>query len=500
MRMRLSLLPLVMLVAIACESATQASIAGPTATPAPPTSAPPPTVVLPDGSFATATPVIPDPVYATQEAALQATITASQATSIARATISPFPTAGPVTLQIGRPAVAATQRDGLSFEVRLPKDTYLAGEGGLADITLRNDSPETLVFQDARVVLLDEQGHEPDPWPWSPMIFLGRFPRYGLGRLVAGGELTHTLRFQVPPTERATGHTYALWVETAFSRALPGYPEGQDNIWLRLETGPIPLKVIAPDPAQRLRAELQVDWNGWRLQVTSANGQAPPTPLWGEIEAVLPNGAMAGPLQASTDGAWSGSWEGFRLVPGEGIILMRAWVAAPEYAIAPIIKAVPDDAPTEEIARRLAPWEPPTRRTFESIEATQAMLDFPLYRPERLPADMLLDSVTIETGLHDASLQMNVRQMYRLPNDDWLELIQLITRENVDYAGWGQARYTSEARTVTVNGAAGFVVQRFGRWVLDWKMAGTGFELRAPATALSLDELLAIAAAVQPLE
>ena len=199
MRMRLSLLPLVMLVAIACAPATQASIAGPTATPAPPTPAPPPTIVLPDGSFATATPVTPDPVYATQEAAVQATITAAQATSIARATISPFPTAGPVTLQIGRPAIAATQRDGLSFEVRLPKDTYLAGEGGLADITLRNDSSETLVFQDARVVLLDEQGHEPDPWPWSSMTFPGRFPRDGLGRLVPGGEVTRTLRFQVPP-------------------------------------------------------------------------------------------------------------------------------------------------------------------------------------------------------------------------------------------------------------------------------------------------------------
>jgi hypothetical protein len=209
---------------------------------------------------------------------------------------------------------------------------------------------------------------------------------------------------------------------------------------------------------------------------------------------------MAGPLQDSADATWSGSWEGFRLVAGEGIILMRAWVAAPEYAIVPIVKAVPDDAPAEEIARRLAPWEPPTRRTFESIEATQAALGFPLYRPHLLPADMLLDSVTIETGLHDASLQMNVRQMYRLPDDDWLELIQLIARENVDYAGWGQARYASEARTVTVNEATGFLVRRFGWWVLDWKVAGTGFELRAPATALSLDELLAIAAAVQPLE
>ncbi|HEY4720264.1 MAG TPA: hypothetical protein VII92_00340, partial [Anaerolineae bacterium] len=61
---------------------------------APPPPAPPPTVMLPDGTFATATPVTPDPVYATQAAAYQATIGASRATLIARATASPFPTAG----------------------------------------------------------------------------------------------------------------------------------------------------------------------------------------------------------------------------------------------------------------------------------------------------------------------------------------------------------------------------------------------------------------------
>lgn len=511
MRMRLRLLTLVMPVVIACESATSASNASLTATPAPPTGvpeptvapptpAPPPTVVLPDGSFATATPVTPDPVYATQEAALQATIAAAQATAVARATASPFPTAGPPIIHIGQPALAVKERDGLSFAAQLPTDTYLAGEGGLADITLHNDSPETFVFQDARVVLLDEQGHEPDAWPWSPMTFLGRFRRGGLGHLVPGGELTHTLRFQVPPADQATGHTYTLWVETEFSRALPGYPEGWDNIWLRLETGPIPVKVIAPNSAQQLAAELQVDWNGWQLRVADATGQVPPEPVWGEIEAALPNGAMAGPLQDSADGSWSGSWESHRLTPGEGIIVVRAWVAVPGYAIAPVIQVVPQDTPREEIHRRLAAFEPPTRQRFGSIEEARAALGVPFYAPRQLPPGTTLKTITIETGLPDPTLRLRVRGMYRLADGRWLELIQMVTSEGADYAGWGQVRYTSEARTVAVNGATGFVGQPFGWWLLDWKAAGTGFELRAPATAFSLDELLAIAATVQPLE
>ena len=107
-------------------------------------------------------PVTPSSFYATQEAASQATI-------VARATASPFPTAGPPTIQTDQQVSATTQRDGLSFQVRLPKDTYLAGESGQAEITLRNDGPETVFVlggcKHFWLALLDEQGHEPLPWP-----------------------------------------------------------------------------------------------------------------------------------------------------------------------------------------------------------------------------------------------------------------------------------------------------------------------------------------------
>ncbi|MBC7251673.1 MAG: hypothetical protein H5T62_15520 [Anaerolineae bacterium] len=93
-----------------------------------------------------------------------------------------------------------------------------------------------------------------------------------------------------------------------------------------------------------------------------------------------------------------------------------------------------------------------------------------------------------------------MRQTYHLPGEVWLELTQMVTTEQYASAGWGRARYEEEARPVMVGQNTGYVIQRFGWWVLDWKVGDTGFELQAPAQALPLDDLLTIAAAVQPLE
>ena len=286
-----NLLVLISLLVTACGSVTSAPVTGP----AVPTVAP----------VATSTPVTPPSAYTTQEAARQATI-------VARATASPFPTAGLAIVQTGQPASATTQRDGLSFQARLPKDTYLAGEGGQAEITLRNDGPETVFVIGSgphlfRAVLLDERGHEPAPWPWAPMSM--PMPPY-MHKLAPGQVVTETLTFQVPPAEQAAGHTFALWIETRFSRPQPDYPEGADNLWLHLETGPIPLWVTPPGSAERLVAELEADRDGWRLRVTDTTGQVPRGPLWGFREVVSSNAASAGPLQDTADGTWSGAWDG----------------------------------------------------------------------------------------------------------------------------------------------------------------------------------------------
>jgi hypothetical protein len=76
----------------------------------------------------------------------------------------------------------------------------------------------------------------------------------------------------------------------------------------------------------------------------------------------------------------------------------------------------------------------------------------------------------------------------------------MVSSERYDGAGWGQARYAPEARPASVVQATGYVIQRFGWWVLDWKVDNVGFELRAPLPALSLDDLVTIVAGVQPPE
>lgn len=455
----------------------------PTYTPAPPTGVP---TIVPAG---TSTPVTPAAAYATQEAARQATV-------VARATASPFPTAGPATIQTGQPSVATAQRDGLSFQLRLPKDTYLAGEGGQAEAVMRNEGPETVFVRGDGEnlflpVLLDEQGHEPIPWPWSPM----RLPGIPLlpNRLEPGQVITDTLNFQVPPAEQAAGHTYVLWVETSFGRPAPDRPDGWDNLWLHLETGPIPLQVTPPDPSQQLVAELEADRDGWRLRVTDTAGRVPPGPLWGFHEVVSFGTASICPLQDSADGTWSRAWGG-RMSQSDSQIGMRAWIAAPGYITAAITQTVPG---TGDASRWFSGWEPPTPQTFDSLETAQAALDFPLYQPGWLPAGAVLDGVQVETRTSGERRRTNVSQMVRLPDNTWLELIQMVTTDHYANAGWGQARYAPEAHLVAVGQNAGYAVQRFGWWVLDWKVEDVGFELQAPVPALSLDDLLRIATGVQ---
>ncbi|MDY6877744.1 MAG: hypothetical protein SWK90_16300 [Chloroflexota bacterium] len=484
----LSVLFLISLLTTACGSVTSASVADPTAT-SPVSPAGVPTPPPPPG---TSMPVTPSSFYATQDAARQATI-------VARATASPFPTAGPATVQTGQPSIAATQRDGLSFQVRLPKDTYLAGEGGQAEVTLRNDDQEIIFVGGhgehlGQPVLLDEQGHEPTAWPWPPMILTGGFFPY-LRKLAPGEVVTETLALQVPPAEQAAGHTYVLWAETRFSRPQPDYPEGPDNLWLHLETGPIPLQVIPPEPERRLVADLQADREGWHLRVTDATGQVPPGPLWGFREVASSNSATAGPLQDSPDGTWSGAWNG-HMREGDGQISTRIWIAAPGYVAAAVTQTVPG---TGDAYRMFSAWEPPARQIFDSLEAAQTALDVPLYRLAPPPDGAMLNSVQVEIRTHAEQSWTDVYQSYRLPDDTWLELTQMVTTPAKQYAGarWGQARYAPEARPVTVGETAGYVVRQFGWWILDWKVGDVGFELRAPVMAFSLEELVTLATKVQ---
>ena len=447
-----------------------------------PTAVPPPTIVLPNGTVATPVPVTPPSFYATQEANRRATV-------VARATASPFPSAQPANVQAGQPSSAITRRGGLSFEVRLPKDTYLMGEGGQAEITVRNDGAETIFIQaPVRLALVDEQGQEPAPWPWAPASWPGRGRGYQ-PQLAPGQVFTQTLNFQTPLAEQATGHTYGLWAETSFSRVALDNPQNADGLWLRLEAGPIPLRLSRPDSMQRLVVSLECDLSGWKLQVRDASGRIPTGPLWGELEAFVANTAQATPLRDARDGAWSDAWADTRELQNVGQMAVRAWVSAPGHVTA-IAHFGSDD--------RFSFSYPVAHQTFTSLTEAQAVLDFPLYWPKQLPAGAALYMTQVETTTYDENRQANVTQVYLLLGGSQLRLVQMVTTERYANAGWGTARYAPEAQMVAVGPIGGFAVRRFGWWALDWKIGDVGFELQASAVELSLQDLQSIAASMTP--
>jgi hypothetical protein len=447
-----------------------------------PTAAPAPTVVLPDGSVATPLPVTPPSFFATQEANRRATV-------VAHATTSPFPPAQPANIQAGRPSSAITRRGGLSFEVYLPKDTYLMGEGGQAEITVRNDGAETVFIQaPVRLALVDEQGQEPAPWPWAPASWPGRGRGYQ-PQLAPAQVFTQTINFQVPPVEQATDHTYGLWAETSFSRVALDNPQNADGLWLRLETGPIPLRLSRSDSMQQLKANLECDLSGWKLQVRDASGRIPTGPLWGELEAFVANTAQAIPLRDARDGTWSGTWADTRELQNVGQIMVRAWVSEPGHVTA--IAHFGSDG-------RFGFSYPVAPQTFTSLAAAQAALDFPLYSPRQLPTGAAWSATQVETATYDGNLRADVTQVYLMPGSSPLRLVQMVTTERYASAGWGTARYAPEAQMVAIGPIGGFAVRRFGWWTLDWKIGDVGFELQASAAELPLQDLASIATSVTP--
>lgn len=327
--------------------------------------------------------------------------------------------------------------------------------------------------------------------PWSPMLL--PVPPY-LRELPTGQAISETITSQVPPAEQATGHTYELWAATRFSRPHPEHPEGADSLWLRLETGPIRLEVTSPASADRLVGELEASRDGWRLRVTDPAGRTPAGPLWGVLEAASPDSASVHTLQESLDATWSDTWNA-DMHAGE--IIARAWVAAPGYVTAAVAQTVPG---TGDARPTFGAPQPAKPQTFTSLGAAQAALDVPLHQMSELPEGSALERVKVETSTSEDHRWTDVSQMYRLPKGSWLELTQMTTTARYAGAGWGQARYAPEARPVTVGQTEGYVIRRFGWWVLDWKGDDVGFELRAPVEAFSLEELLSLAATAEPLE
>jgi hypothetical protein len=381
----------------------------------------------------------------------------------------------------------------------LPSDHILAGEAAQVRLSLRNDGAEPLfVAGDGRelgwLALRDERGEEPEAWPWRP----ANWPGSGyLLSLPPGQTISTTLTLQIPPEDITRGHTYALWAATRVARDVPG-TDGPDNLWLHLEAGPIPLTLAPPAPQQRVHAELTADGNGWRLHATDPMGRALPVAAWGALEAAITSSSSGGGaihlLAPSAGGIWSASWSD---TWGQGVVssVIRAWVAAPGYVTATVVHAIPSEQSLNAsgVLRRFGVEPPSCRQVFSDLAAAQAGLGIPLAEARTLPAGTVLHAILAES----ADRETTIRSQYDLPGGAWLELAQRVTTEQYEGAGWGEARYDPEAQQLSIGITTGYLVRRYGAWMLDWKIGTTGFELRTPAESLTAQELTGIAASVQ---
>ena len=425
--------------------------------------------------------------YATRQADYQATIEA-------RATASPFPTALPMTLAQGQPSSARGQREGLILEVHLPKDSYIAGEGGLAELTIRNEGPETVFINGsgddlASLELLDERGRRPDVWPLSFSRYMSRRPY--LQKLAPGDVVSKTLQFQIPPPEQKPSSLLYFWVETRFSRPTLENPEGADNLWLRLEAGPIKLTITPPNSSNYLKVDWQFDRRGWHLSVNSPQGEIPSDRFWGEISVASPNSVCTGPLRGeqATPGEWAGAWKDCPLGEGQQVFA-GGWIATEGHVTQEFSSILPGEGNAKEILGLSASAQ--KREDLSSVKDAQAAVDFPIFALAPLVSGSTLENVHIEKCCGKDITSTSVEQQVKLPDESWMALTETVSPAYAN-AGWGVARYEWEALQADVHGQTSYAIQRFGWWYLDWKIGDITLEMRAPTAELSLTELLRIA-------
>jgi hypothetical protein len=269
-----------------------------------------------------------------------------QETMVARATVSPFPTAGPSSGRSGSPAIVADTRGGLSIELRLIGDNYVVGENTLAQVTLQNASTETLVVRASSVELLDEQGQQPDSWtalaPWAQPWPGHKTPLFE--RAISPGQsVSTTITLQMPTIEQSAGHSYTASASVRFSRAKPD-SDVSDGVWIELAGGSIPLHLTAPSSVRHLVVVTGANGEGYTVRVTDEQGHPLSGGAWGLLAAQAGNCTETGPLLNSPDGTWTNPWDDCLPHPTSGgPVTIQGWVAARGYMASPFTQTIVGD-------------------------------------------------------------------------------------------------------------------------------------------------------------
>ena len=415
-----------------------------------------------------------------------------RATSIALSTASPYPNAEAAQVKTGKPALAAVRRGDLALELRLPKSSYLVGEGGKAQVIISNKGAEKLFGRDISIALLDTSG-QVSLWPLMPMMRNGPGRSGEFYELAAGESISRTFFFQVPPMEigGATAQQYNLWAATRFTRGLQaGGNRGPDFVGLDMEAGPLPLEITQPQPAQRLMAQLKADAKGYSLSAVDSEGKPPSGPLWGMMETTWQHGGMGLLLQ---DGTWASPWPNSDMV-SSGHLTVWAWVASEGYVTAAITQTIFTDGSPVSNSKAGA-----RHQIFASLGEAQAFLGSPLSAPSYLSEGVALDRVEVDSMSYEQGSWWEVRQAYRLAGGASLRLSQM---NNIGAFPMGFGPENPEFRDAAQRIMAGryevYARQRFGLWMLVWKADDVGFVLSAPIEATSLESLIKIAGSDGP--
>lgn len=266
-----------------------------------------------------------------------------QATGKARATAQPFPTTQPVTITRGQRIVATAQRDGVTLEVVLDTDTFWASQFAQADVSLKNDSGETIFYEGSGKYkfyprVKNERGEQIVEEP-TTVLMGGSGGSFVIDEIPPGKAMTQEARFQLPA--RAAQNAYSLWVNTTFFRASTADATRGDGVPLELVVGPIPLTVLEPDAAHQLRFELQADADGYDVRVTNALGEALHAPVYGlmRLKTAAIQARFGFPM---ADGHVQSHWS-----PHNGNVEngeLDVWVWGENYAVAHARLKIPGQA------------------------------------------------------------------------------------------------------------------------------------------------------------
>lgn len=420
---------------------------------------------------------------ATQEAAtMQAESVSAAATRKAYDTAVPFPTVGALTITTGETITATVEQGGVALQVVLPKTTFWASEFVDAQIRLENNTAEPLAFSsDPKpfgVSIVDERGHRVVDSPWYALTNHGSalFPPI---QLAPGQVFTATQEFQVPTEFQV--HTHAFWTSIDLDR--------QQGSSVHLEVGPIPLHIEQADPAHELRAHLQVEPAGYRIQVTDGLSRTLAVPVTSFFNVKSSSGEYqyyTGLDARQIAGKWSEEKK-----KGD---IVRLWVWAKDYATALAKVNIPGEttSPSGLIPSRALQTEP-----IANLQEAQARLGLKMYQPAALPPNHKLRAVYLWTEQVNADTDFSVSAEYLVADDAVIEFTQSGTLQNgilhIDGA------YEPSPDAVRFGDQFGFLSERFARWSLRWEQDNQRFKLTAPQAALTQDELLGIAAQIKPL-